>query len=291
MALKQWGRSEMRWSRSCLALISFFALPALGQEGDNPAVVEPHELPDSPAFIDTRWTAPPARFFLSTAIDLGIAYTRPRVSVGYGRPHRHWAGIDLNPILDTNAVGAYGGLRYAGPIVDLRVGGRYYYGLFRSYLPIQDSYTREDIDFRAGAHSRYLELESELTLDIPLGPGKILSETAGSIVTGVPDDRYVFEETAHVVVAPPYLGRQRLGYILPVSSDGSLSVGGIGEVLWVPERDAVVWRGGIILRFHLFDDLELRASLVPVIASPDKIGIAGGDFGEFGVRWRWATAP
>jgi hypothetical protein len=258
---------------------------------ENPTLVEPTATPGSPAFIDTTWNRPPARLFLSTEIDVGVSYGRPRVSVGYGRPHRFWAGLDVNPILTTNALGAYSGLRFASPIVDLRVGYRYYYGLYRSYLPIQDSYTREDIDFQGGDHSQYWNLEAELTLSVPVGPGSILSETALSRISGVPDDRYVFEETAHVVLEPPYLWRQRLGYVLSLMPRGELRIGGIGEVLGIPGRDALVWRAGLIVRFRLFDDLELRESFVPVVASPDDIGIAGGDFGEFGVRWRWATGP
>lgn len=259
---------------------------------ENPALVEPKETAGSPAFIDTTWNRPPARLFLSTEIDVGVSYGRPRVAIGYGLPHRFWGGIDFNPILTTNALGAYGGVRFASPVVDLRVGGRYFYGLYRSYLPIQESYTREDIDFRGGSHAQYWEAESELTLNVPVGPGSIVSETALTRVWGVPDDRYVYEETIHVVAAPPYIWRQRLGYVLPFLRGRELRVGAIVEVLGVPERDdGRIWRGGLVVRFKLFDDLELRANLVPVIASPDNLGIAGGDFGEFGVRWRWATGP
>lgn len=258
----------------------------------NPAVIEPRGRLSSPAFIDTTWTRPPARLFLSTEIDVGVSYGRPRVSVGYGRPHRFWGGVDVNPILTTNALGAYSGLRFASPVVDLRVGGRYFYGLYRSYLPIQDSYTREDIDFRGGTHSQYWEAEAELTLNLPVGPGSIVSESALTRIWGVPDDRYVYEETIHVVAAPPYIWRQRIGYVLPFLKGGELRIGAIAEILGVPERDdGRVWRGGLVVRFKLFDDLELRANFVPVIVSPDNLGIAGGDFGEFGVRWRWATGP
>jgi hypothetical protein len=283
-----------------LALATLFvALPVSAQEAkparaepkQNPAVVEPESAPGSPAFIDTTWIQPPARLFLSTAIDVGVAYGRPRVSFGYGRPHRHWGGIDLNPILTTNALGAYGGMRYSSPIVDFRAGARYFYGLYRSYLPIQDSYTREDIDFRGGDQSQYFTLEAELTFSIPVGPGDIISETEGVRLSGVPDNRYVFEETRRVVAAEPWVWRQRLGYLIQMLEREQLRVGPIGEVVGIPEREALVWRAGIIVRFRLFDDLELRANFVPVVASPDNVGIAGGDFGEFGVRWRWATGP
>jgi hypothetical protein len=107
----------------------------------------------------------------------------------------------------------------------------------------------------------------------------------------VPEEHYVFDETRHVVAAPPYLWRQRLGYLFDFLPNDELTLGPIVEVIGIPERDALVWRAGPIVRFRLFDDLELRAGFVPVVASPDNIGIAGGDFGEFGIRWRWATGP
>ena len=35
--------------------------------------------------------------------------------------------------------------------------------------------------------------------------------------------------------------------------------------------------------------LEAQASLIPVLVSPDRLGLVGGDFGQLGVRYTWAS--
>jgi hypothetical protein len=63
------------------------------------------------------------------------------------------------------------------------------------------------------------------------------------------------------------------------------------DVLRIVERSATAVRAGIIGRLTLYDDLEARVSIVPVITSPDSLGLSGADFAQLGIRWRWATAP
>jgi hypothetical protein len=66
----------------------------------------------------------------------------------------------------------------------------------------------------------------------------------------------------------------------------------IVEVLDVPKRDdSITVRAGPLVRFVLSRRVELRASFVLPVVSPDTIGIIGGDFAELGVRYRWATEP
>jgi hypothetical protein len=43
------------------------------------------------------------------------------------------------------------------------------------------------------------------------------------------------------------------------------------------------------VRILLSRALEVRGTFVPTVASPDRIGLVGGDFTELGLRWRWAT--
>jgi len=66
-------------------------------------------------------------------------------------------------------------------------------------------------------------------------------------------------------------------------------VGVVGEVLYLPGRDDVVLRAGVIASFAIDDHLEALGLLVVPVLSPDSIGIAGGDFAELGIRYRWAT--
>jgi len=44
------------------------------------------------------WSKQSARWFVSSEIDTGFLYVRPRFSAGYGRPHDLWVGVDTNPI-------------------------------------------------------------------------------------------------------------------------------------------------------------------------------------------------
>ena len=251
----------------------------------------PSETEASAPKTGAPWKSGPPRLFVSAAVDIGFQYLRPRVSAGYGVPHDFWVGADANPIVSGSAAGGYSGLRFAHPMVDLRAGARYYYGFRRSFLRVEDSYDREDIEFRGGDPAQYYVLESELTLTIPVGPGVILSESAVTRSPGVPDDRHVYLESVRVVTDDGWIARQRLGYGLSFLRDGALKIGAVGEVVRIPGRDLTIVRGGAVVRLRLFDDLEVRANLIPVLKSRDSLGASGGDFGQLGIRWRWATSP
>jgi hypothetical protein len=45
----------------------------------------------------------------------------------------------------------------------------------------------------------------------------------------------------------------------------------------------------VVASFAIDDHLEAIGLLVLPVVSPDHIGLAGGDFGELGLRYRWAT--
>ncbi|MCB9789224.1 MAG: hypothetical protein H6744_21320 [Deltaproteobacteria bacterium] len=236
-----------------------------------------------------HWEAGRVRPFVSSNIDVGLLYLRPRFSFGYGRPFWLWAGVEVNPILSLEQVGAYGGLRLASSYVDLRVGARYAYAIGHSFLARLDHYEREDVESRAGPHSTYVSLETELSASIPAGPGAILSETALTLITGVDPGYNVFEETIRVVADPPFVWRQRLGYALRVRKKGALSIGVVAEVVGNPARDLFVVRGGVLVRMQLFYNLSLRGTFVPVLWSPDSLGAIGSDTFQIGIRWLWAS--
>jgi hypothetical protein len=50
-----------------------------------------------------------------------------------------------------------------------------------------------------------------------------------------------------------------------------------------------VVRAGVLGSVLINANLEAQASLIPVIVSPDRLGMAAGDFGQLGVRFHWAT--
>jgi hypothetical protein len=245
----------------------------------------------SPGQVFLPWSEQPERWFVATAFDAGFLYVRPRFEFGYGRPHWSWAGIEVNPIFTDEGLAAYAGARWALPFLQLRVGGRYWYAFRRSYLIPAESYTVEDLERLTGPRSTYLTWEAELSSSLPLGPGSVLAEVAGSAVTGVDDGYYVYEETLRVVVDPPWVWRARAGYAWALALDGSLQLGPIVEVIGVPNRGTVVLRAGGIVRLTLAADLEVRGTFVPAIATPDPLSMRGGDAFLLGIRYRWATGP
>jgi hypothetical protein len=251
---------------------------------------------DSDALIDPRmvrsWGAAPPRVFLATTFDVGFVYARPRLSFGYGRPFTSWVGLDANPIAQTSGLGAYGGVRFEFPYVDLRLGPRYFSAFNHTYLDTQPSYSRLDLETTSGKKANTLTYEAELDASIPVGPGNVLLRGSVSYVTGVPAGQSVFEETLHVMVEPPWVWRARAGYALRLGTYGQHSVGLVADVLDVPKRDdSTSVRLGPILRLVLSRRVEVRGSFVFTVLSPDRIGLVGGDFTELGVRYRWATEP
>jgi hypothetical protein len=235
------------------------------------------------------WEQGPARPFAATTIDVGFLYARPRLSLGYGKPFNLWAGVDMNPIATATGVGAYGGLRLQVPWFDLRAGARGFFAFQHDFLAPQASYSTVDLYSGSGPQSRYVTLEADLSGGIPVGPGSILVVLTASAVQGVPAGLYVYEETLRVITNPPAIYRARTGYAVRFGAEGALRAGLVGEVLDLPGRDALVYRAGVIASFAIDDHLEAVGLLVIPVASPDSIGIAGGDFGELGLRYRWAT--
>ncbi len=236
------------------------------------------------------WGALPARTFVSTTVDLGFVYFRPRVALGYGKPFTSWFGVEANPIATSGELAAYAGLRLELPYFDFRLGPRFFYALSHTYLNRQQSYTRLELETSNGPQATAVTYEAEVDLSIPVGPGSIIGRGSLSYVTGVPNGQDVFEETLHVIVQPPWVWRGRLGYAFRFGTYGQHSIGLIAEVLDVPMRDdSLTLRAGPLIRFVLSRRVELRGSFVVPIVSPDTIGLVGGDFAELGVRYRWAS--
>jgi hypothetical protein len=265
---------------------------------DLPPPAAPATAPAAPQavapFSDTAplpWSKQSVRWFVSSEIDTGFLYVRPRFSAGYGRPHDLWVGIDTNPIFSSEGVAGYAGLRFDLPFVNLRLGGRYWYTFRRSFLVPEDSYSVEDIELRAGPRSRFLTWEAELTTTVPLGVGSLLFEGSLSFVTGVPDDYYVYEETLRVVVDPPWVWRTRFGYTVAIDDDRTIVLGPVLELVGIPERYEVVYRAGALARIFLSPALEARGTFVPAVITPDPLGARGGDAFLLGIRYRWATGP
>jgi hypothetical protein len=244
----------------------------------------------APSRLFLPWAEQPTRWFSALEFDAGFLYLRPRFELGYGQPHASWWGLDLNPIFSDEGVGSYMGLRVAQHYWHLRAGGRYWFTFHRSFLQPRESYSVEDIEREAGPASRFLTWEAELGLNLPLAGGTLLTEVAGSYVTGVADGYYVYEETLRVVADPPWVWRSRVGYLWGLAA-GALQLGPVLELLGLPGRDALVLRAGGLVRIRLAADLEARGTFLPAVATPDALGAKGGDAFLVGIRYRWASGP
>jgi hypothetical protein len=237
-----------------------------------------------------HWNRGNARFFAATTLDLGYLYLRPRLTLGYGKPFVLWTGIDMNPIATGSGLGAYGGFRVQVPWFDVRVGARGFRAFDHHFLTPQHSYNSVDLQNTAGPQSQYVTLEAELSGGIPAGPGSVLLVLTASSVQGVPSGYYVYEETLRVITDPPAIYRARVGYALRLGSEGNARVGVVGEVLDLPGgRKELEYRAGMVASFSIDDHFEAIGLLVVPVFGVDSLGIAGGDFGELGIRYRWAS--
>ncbi len=274
--------------------------PAAQQLHRTPADVPPPRdivVPELAWHPRKSWALQPLGRFISGRIDLGMLFFRPRVSVGYGQPHWRWMGVEANPIISSEGIGLYAGFRAALPFIDIRIGGRYRYTFRRSFLEPRASYEREDIELRDGPPSNYLSWEVEVTGSLPfgkngqLGAGNIFSELALTAVTLVKDGWWVYEETIRAVFKPPWVWRAMVGYMFRFLKNGALRVGPVVQAVGLPARRFVVWRGGVLARFRLSYNLELRGTFVPVLWSRDNLGAAGADSFQLGIRYLWAYQP
>ncbi len=254
---------------------------------------EPRKAGFFDALVDSSmkrsWHEGNARLFFASTIDVGFIYVRPRASVGYGRPHDTWFGIDANPTIAGPGAGVYGGVRLALPHFDIRVGGRYFAAFQHSFLQKRDVYTRLDLESTTLPSATTLTLETEANADIPAGPGDVLLLASVSYLPNVPSNQNVFEESLRIIVDPPWVLRGRVGYSLRFGDHGQISVGLVGDFVHVLERKTTLVRVGPILRLALSRTFEVRGSFVPRVVSPDDLGLLDSDFTELGLRWRWGT--
>jgi hypothetical protein len=265
---------------------------ALAQEpfGVDPVATTPPATGGSEQATTARyWELGRARAFFATTLEAGYAYLRPKFALGYGLPYWRWIGLEAYPLVSLGGVGQYAGIGGALPGVTFRVGGRYYLPFSRSFLLPQDSYSRLDIESLAGPTADYLALEAEVTGSIPVPAGTLVAVLTGYHVLLAPDGYFLYEDSLRAVMDPPWIWRARLGYLFALLRDGALRIGPAADLIGLPGRGDFVVRGGLVASVGINAHLEAQASVIPVIVSPDTLGLAGGDFGQLGIRLRWAT--
>lgn len=236
------------------------------------------------------WQSWPTRPFIAAVFDAGVFFIRPTIELGYGRPHWKWIGVEGYSSLSLTSAAEYGGVRAALPWLDLRAGVRYSASLLYNFLPDQDTYTLDQAESSVGPRARYIAEENEAAIGIPTPFGSAFAVATGYALFGVPSGYDVFEDTLHVIVRAPFIWRARVGFFVKASRDGALRVGLAAETINVPQReDLWVVRAGPLASLQLTYHLDAMASFVPVIASRDSLGLIGADFGQVGLRYRWAT--
>lgn len=237
------------------------------------------------------WKPAPARWFIATKIDLGFAFFRPRVSLGYGKPHHKWGGLDVNPLVSTSSGGGYTGLRWDTRFFEVRSGFVYLQNFSRSLLAPRQSYDRRDINTRIAPNAEYVAWDSEVEVKVPVGPLRFVAEGQLFYLLNVQEGFNVFVDPLAVVMAPDWALRQSYSLHFPMTSPEGLVLGPAVEPIWVPGRgiDAWIWRAGLTARWPLYDDVELRTNLLPVVMGPDSLGREGSHFLELKLRWYWAT--
>jgi hypothetical protein len=104
---------------------------------------------------------------------------------------------------------------------------------------------------------------------------------------------YLFEEAFKVIIEPPFLWRARVGYVGVLAFGGeeehALRLGVAVEGIHNPARGLFVARVGPIASLPLTCHLEMVAAAMLVVGSPDRLGLLGAEFGEFALRYRWAS--
>jgi hypothetical protein len=286
--------SKLRLAGAALAVLAVLgtAAPARAAEPfgiDAPAPSAPASTGTDQAVVARYWELGRTRPFLAANIEAGFPYLRPRFLAGYGRPFWSFLAVEAYPMLSLGGIGPYLGMSAAIPGLTFRAGGRYFYPYTRTLLTPQEHFTRTDIERLEGPKADYLAYEAEVAGTAPLFSGSLFGVLTGYRVSGVSGDYYLFEEGLHAVMKPPYIWRARLGYLLAFSRNGAIRVGATGEVIGLPGREEYVVRAGVLGSVSISAEVDVQVSLIPVLVSPDKLGIAGGDFGQLGIRYRFAT--
>ena len=286
-----------RWQASVSAICSAMmflggALPARAFEPVDPgglAPTPPAASGTEQAVVAQYWELGRPRWFGAMTLEAGYAYAKPQFSAGYGQPFWRWFGVQAYPLGSVGGVGQYAGIGAGIPGLSARVGGRYFYPFQRRLLPPRESYTREDMQLEEGPRGDYLALEAEISATLPMGRGSLFGVLTGYRVELVPDGLLIYEESLRTIMKPPHIWRTRLGYLLSLGQNGAIRIGPVSEVVGMPGRYDVVLRGGLLTSVLINAHLEAQASFIPVLTSPDSLGLAGGDFGQLGVLFRWAT--
>ena len=263
---------------------------------DSPEVLPSPTPPSGASGIDRAsapayWAQGTPGPFAAGTLELGWAYARPRIAFGFGRPYYRHLSIEGQPLISPNGAGAYFGVKGAVPWLEMRVGTRYFAPFQRSLITAKTTHNRLSIEEKDGPTASHAVLEAEMAGAVPVPGGGPFWVLSAYHIPGLQEGYHLYEESLKMVIEPPWVWRARVGYAVHFGKDDAISVGLAQEVIVNPGRREHVLRGGVIANVLISDTVDVQATFLPVISSPDSIGLAGADFGHLGIRWRFATEP
>jgi hypothetical protein len=235
------------------------------------------------------WSAGKPRWFAAATFDAGAIFFRPELNLGWGKPHYAWGGLELSPQLSLAGVSTFTGAKFVVPGFMLRAGGRYNVWSNRRLLEPRETYTREQIELGGNPSSKYFMLDAEMTFDVPLPVGTLVSVGSLHYLGGIPEPFNVFEQSLRLVVKPPLVWRSRTAYLLGLGTYDTARIGGMFEMLGSPARDEVMMRVGPAFAVALTHHLQATVVAAFPIMSKDGIGLESADFGQVSLSYRWAT--
>lgn len=234
-----------------------------------------------------------ARRFPAAQLEGGFQYLRALVAYGFGEPFRRALALEARGAVNTGAVQGALAVHASYPYIDFRVGGRLVQGFAHSYLIGEQGRDVRDLATLDNGKASYAVFETEGAARIPLGDRLFLAPVATMMsVRGVPEGKFVYEESLRVVATPPLILRGRLTLWFLVTKDDALRIGPVAELIVVPDqvRGRTVRAGGA-LELRASSAVDLVVTIVPSILSPDRLGLAGADVTDLGLRVRWWRGP
>jgi hypothetical protein len=235
------------------------------------------------------WSVGRPRFFISTKSEIGAPYAKPYFSAGYGLPHWIWVGVDVNAIVTTSMVQAYGGVRASTPILDLAFAIRDTKSFDKAFLAPAQSYSRTAVLDAPGDKARYLALEFEAVAVAPLPHAAIVADFVMVDILDAPRDKYVYDESYRLVTKNRLFCVMRVAALARFLQENTLKIGVLSEYGFDTGRGSGVFRLGPIGLIQVTDHVQVAAGVTLMVESPDHMGLTLGAYGVAGIRYQWAT--
>lgn len=236
------------------------------------------------------WAEGVPRWFVSQRTEVGVPYTKPYFSAGYGLPFWMWTGIDVNAILTTTVLEVYAGARIIStPVFDVAFGYRDNWSFDKPFLNPKESFTYDDVFKQGGKLARYQALEGEAVAVLPLPHSALAADFVMVDVLDKPAGQYLYEESYRLITKDPLFFVLRGAALARLFHEESVKVGVLTEWGFGTGRGSDVLRIGPIMMLQITDHLSLNAGFTLKVVSPDHLGLSLGAYGVAGFRYTWAT--